>query len=66
MQLWQITAHHFVCGVMVERNRVIKAAPIAYWMLGRHWDGLQRYLHDKRGYDTEAVEALPPGAMAPR
>ena len=37
--LIQITAQHFVAGLIAEQGRVIQAAPVIRYMIG--WDGRQ-------------------------
>ncbi len=47
-ELWQITASRFCAGFVVERGRIVTAAPILKWMLGKVWGpGLISYIRRK-------------------
>jgi len=45
LMLVRIVAPHFVAGcILDERGRVVEAAPIIRWMLGKSWPELRPYL----------------------
>jgi hypothetical protein len=43
MKLYQITAKHFCAGVIVEEDKIIKAAPILAWSIGKSWRWFDAY-----------------------
>lgn len=45
--LGRITAPHFVAGVVVEDDKVVRTAPIVGYMLGWTADEVRRYVHRK-------------------
>ena len=47
--LLQITAPHFCAGLVVEADRVVQAAPILRWMLGKPED-LVRWHCQRKGW----------------
>lgn len=46
--LVQVTAPHFCAGIIVRRDKVIEAAPILQWTLGKPYSWLRRYFARKR------------------
>jgi hypothetical protein len=63
--VYQITAPHFCAGVVVSvRNkRVIDAAPILRWAIGRRWTDVLRYFHRKHYRVVSADAASVPGGL---
>ena len=45
----QITTRYFCAGVVVENNRVIRAAPILAWAIGGEWPVLRRWVLARSG-----------------
>lgn len=45
--LVRIVAPHFVCGVVLEGDTIVEAAPIVGYMLGRNGDWLRAYARRK-------------------
>lgn len=47
--MWfQITAPHFVAGIEIDKNKkVISAAPIIVWTLGKQWADVNLYFRKK-------------------
>ena len=52
--LLMIDAPHFYCGVILNHDRVIRAAPIVHYMRGWNSDRLKRYC-ERRGWRVVAV-----------
>jgi hypothetical protein len=46
--LFQVTAPHFVAGLVVDAGRVVRAAPILAWTVGKTRDHLRPYFRRKR------------------
>jgi hypothetical protein len=47
-QLVSVTAPHFCAGIVIDRGKVIEAAPILGWTLGKPYAWLQTYFKRKR------------------
>lgn len=60
--VYQITAPHFCAGVVVAvaTKRVIDAAPILRWAIGRKWLDVIRYFHARRYRIVSADVATAP------
>ena len=41
--LFRVTAPHFVAGVVLENNTVVRAAPILKYMMGWSWRQVRHY-----------------------
>lgn len=52
--LVRITAPHYCAGLEVEAGRVVRAAPILKWAVGKEWGSVQAYFRGKR-YRVEVV-----------
>lgn len=57
MTLVRVTAPHYCAGLEVESDRVVRAAPILKWAVGRDWSGVRAYFRGKRF----RVEVVPHG-----
>jgi hypothetical protein len=53
--LIRITAGHFVAGVVLKHDKVVKAAPIIRWMVGHNRNWIERYCATK-GWDAEEID----------
>ena len=42
--LWRITAPHFCAGLVVRDGKVVRAAPILAWAVGKEWLVVKRYM----------------------
>lgn len=62
MSLYQVDANHYVAGLVVDRGRIVQAAPILRWTVGRDMQRVQAYL-TKRGYRVDLVQEFAPGTM---
>lgn len=62
MSLYQVDANHYVAGLVVDRGRIVKAAPILRWTVGRDINRVHTYL-TKRGYRVDLVQEFSPGTM---
>ena len=50
---WRIEAPHFVAGLCVMQGRVVEAAPIVQWAIGRRWHDVRAYMV-RRGWHGSA------------
>ena len=50
--LVRVVAPHYVAGYVVENGRVVKAAPILAWAVGKSYSDVGRYLENK-GYERQ-------------
>lgn len=55
-RLFQITAPHFVAGLEVRGQKVVRAAPILGWTVGRSLGRVAAYCREKN-WSIVAVEA---------
>jgi hypothetical protein len=57
--LYRIEAKHFVAGLVVDSsiNKVISAAPILAWSLGKHWPDVMDALY-RANYQIEFIGSL--------
>ncbi len=55
-RLWRIVAPHFVCGLVVADGRVVEAAPIVRWALGRRWSDVREAMK-RKGWSGEPLGA---------
>lgn len=62
MSLYQVDANHYVAGLVVDQGRIVQAAPILRWTVGRDMRRVQAYL-TKRGYRVDLVQEFAPGTM---
>jgi hypothetical protein len=46
--LVRVDAPHYCAGLIVINNKVIDAAPILLWSLGKRWPDLLDYFHRKQ------------------
>lgn len=44
---WRITAPHFVAALRVKDGRVVEAANILGWAVGKRWPEVKRYMRRK-------------------
>jgi hypothetical protein len=47
MELVRVVAPHFVAGMLVDGDRVVRAAPILKWAIGKNRDFLRTYFRNK-------------------
>jgi hypothetical protein len=47
--LYQATTRYFCCGLEVESGRVMSAAPIIKWMIGKSLADVESWLRRKGG-----------------
>lgn len=47
MELYQITSRYFCAGIEVAGGRVVKAAPIVKYMIGRSMEWVRAYCFKK-------------------
>jgi hypothetical protein len=40
--LYQITSPYYCAGITVENGKVVSAAPILRWTIGREWENIKR------------------------
>lgn len=52
--LWYIDAPHFCCGLVVQAGRVIEAAPIVGWAMGKPWREVRAYMR-RKGWSGQPV-----------
>jgi hypothetical protein len=45
--LMRVEAPHFVAGLIVTKGRVVRAAPILKWSLGKQWVWIASYIERK-------------------
>lgn len=57
--LVRVSAPHFVAGIVVEDERVVRAAPILRWSIGWHRDALRNYFR-KKGWTASVIESKNP------
>lgn len=62
MSLYQVDANHYVAGLVVDQGRIVQAAPILRWTVGRDMQRVQAYL-TKRGHRVDLVQEFSPGTM---
>ena len=55
MQLYRVTAPHFVAGVVVSGDYVLQSAPILGWSVGKPFPFLRDYAK-RRGWIVEPLE----------
>jgi hypothetical protein len=48
--LVQVTAPHFCAGIVVCRDKVVEAAPILSWTLGKPYSWLKRQVFPRKGW----------------
>lgn len=48
-ELWQVQLPYATFGIIVERNKVIEAAPIGRWMIGRSFMSIGNWVGQKGG-----------------
>lgn len=53
-RLWRIVAPHYVAGLIVRDGRVVEAAPILGWSMGRKWSEVREYL-SRKGFRGEPL-----------
>lgn len=46
-KLYQISAPHFCAGIVVQSGRIVEAAPILRWAMGRRFAGFEWYCGQK-------------------
>lgn len=51
--LLRVNAPHFTAGAIMTEDKVIHAAPIIYWMVGKDRGYLKRYCK-RKGWDIRA------------
>ena len=56
--LFQVTAPHFCAGLVVDGDRVVRAAPILRWTVGKNRAYLREYF-TRKGWRVEFVTRLP-------
>lgn len=61
--LAQITAGHFVAGILIIRGRVADAAPIVKYMLGWHANKVKAFC-DRKGWQAKRVLTPAPNSRA--
>ena len=49
MKLYQVTTRYFVAGVIVDQGKVIRAAPILGWAIGKPTRQLAEWVKRKWG-----------------
>lgn len=62
MSLYQVDANHYVAGLVVDQGRIVQAAPILRWTVGRDMQRVQAYL-TKRGHRVDLVQEFSPVTM---
>lgn len=55
MKLYQVDAGHFCAGIVVDAGRVVDAAPILKWAIGKYWGQVCSYLMNKKKYSVRHV-----------
>lgn len=57
----RVVAPHFVAGVVIDRpdHRVVRAAPILAWVIGKHEDELRTYFR-RKGWNASIIADYPP------
>lgn len=53
----RVVAPHFVAGLVLENGRVVKAAPILRWAVGRTLPAIEQYCY-RRQWILERVKRL--------
>jgi hypothetical protein len=48
-ELWQVTVPYACYGIVVSRGKVIEAAPIANWMVGKSEQFVSGWIAMKKG-----------------
>lgn len=46
--LYWIESDNFCAGIIVSREKVVRAAPILYWMMGKHIRYIETYCQKKK------------------
>lgn len=57
-QLFQVTTGYFCCGLVVQGDRVIEAAPIMRWAVNRTLVSIRGWVHAKNGSMAEVKRRL--------
>lgn len=57
MTSYRIVAPHFVAGIIVDLGRVIQAAPILGWSVGKEFSIVRDYCRD-RGWEVQPIPEL--------
>jgi hypothetical protein len=47
--LYRVDVPHFCCGIIVKDEKVVKAAPIMKWAVGKPLTVIQAWVKSKRG-----------------
>jgi hypothetical protein len=65
VDVYQVTAPHFCAGVVVavRSKRVVQAAPILSWTIGRKWPEVIRYFQKKKYMVVSADVATAPTTL---
>jgi len=48
----RIVAKHFVCGIVLERERCVEAAPIMRWAVGKPWSEIKQWKQIKEWQES--------------
>ena len=56
MTLYRIEAPFAVFGIIEDDSKIVKAAPICHWAVGKDLDYVTKYF-DKKGYKIQIVGA---------
>lgn len=59
MGLFRVEAPHFVAGFVTESDRVVLAAPILRWAVGKELDDCRAYFENK-GWRLQRVRDMKP------
>jgi hypothetical protein len=54
-RLIQITTSYFCCGIIIAAGRVLHAAPILQWAIGKPEEDVHQWVRN-RGGDWQALE----------
>lgn len=57
-QLFQVTTGYFCCGLVVQGDRVIEAAPIMRWAVNRTLVSIRGWVRAKNGSMAEVKRRL--------
>ena len=49
VMLYRVDVPHFCCGIIVKDEKVVKAAPIMKWAVGKPLTVIQAWVKSKRG-----------------
>ena len=47
--LYRVVTNYFVCGIIVKNNKVIEAAPIMSWSIGKDLSVIEKWIKSKKG-----------------